>query len=99
ADVVVGKADMERLAVRLRVDRDGLDAKLAARANDAQRDLATVRDENFTEHGRSSARASATHWNRPRNRTTMCRCSRPRLAPGARTPLGSSRRTPRSRTR
>src|SRR5262245_51990822 len=46
--------DVWRACVRVAVDRDGLDAHLAARANDAQRDLAAVGDENLVKHrGRS----------------------------------------------
>ena len=50
ADVVVGEADVQRLAVGLGVDGDGLDAELAARADDAQRDLAAIGDENLLKH-------------------------------------------------
>ena len=50
ADVLVGEADVQRVLVGLRVDRHGLDAELAARADDAQRDLAAVRDQNLVEH-------------------------------------------------
>ena len=56
ADVVVGEAHVQRFAVGLGVDGDRLHAELAARADDAQRDLAAVRDEDFLEHaGRGSA--------------------------------------------
>jgi hypothetical protein len=54
AHVVVGEAHVQGLAVRLGVDGDGLDAQLAARADDAQGDLAAVGDEDFLEHGRGS---------------------------------------------
>jgi len=47
ADVVVGEADVQRLAVGLGVDGDGLDTKFAARADDAQCDLAAIRDQDF----------------------------------------------------
>jgi hypothetical protein len=47
ADVVVSKANVQGFAIRLGVNRDGLDAELAAGANDAQRDLAAVRDQDF----------------------------------------------------
>src|SRR5262249_34848205 len=51
ADVFVSELDVELVLVRFRVDGDRLDAKLPARIDDAQGDLATVRDQNFFEHG------------------------------------------------
>ena len=45
ADVVVGKADVQRFAVGLAVDRHGGDPQLPARANDPQGDLPAVRDQ------------------------------------------------------
>ena len=50
ADVLVGKADVQRVLVGLGVDRDGLDAELAAREDDAQGDFAAVGDQDFLEH-------------------------------------------------
>ena len=50
ADVVVGEANVERLAIGLGVHGDRLHAELAAGADDAQRDLAAVGDEDFLEH-------------------------------------------------
>src|SRR5262249_34385228 len=50
ADIVVGEAYVERLAVSLGVDRHGLHAKLAAGADHAQRDLAPIGDQDFAEH-------------------------------------------------
>jgi hypothetical protein len=50
ADVVVGEAHVQRLAIGLGVDSDRLDAQLAARADDAQRDFSAIGDENFVEH-------------------------------------------------
>ena len=50
ADVLVGEADVERVLVGLGVYRDGLDAELAAGADDPQGDLAAIRDQNFLEH-------------------------------------------------
>jgi hypothetical protein len=49
--VVVGKADVQRLAVRLTVDGDGLDAQLATRPDDPQRDLTAVGDQHLLKHG------------------------------------------------
>ena len=47
---LVGQADVQRVAVELGVDRDGADAELAARADDAHRDLAAIGDEHLVEH-------------------------------------------------
>src|SRR5271157_4796617 len=41
---------MERIPVRLTVDRHRADAELLACANDAQRNLAAIRYQNFLEH-------------------------------------------------
>jgi pyruvate carboxylase len=49
-DVLVGKPDVQRVLVGLRVDGDRLDAELAARMDDAQRDFAAIRDQNLLEH-------------------------------------------------
>ena len=45
AHCFVGQADVHRIDVRSRMDRNGLDSHLARRAVDAQRDLATVGDQ------------------------------------------------------
>ncbi len=60
AHVVVGEADVQRLAVGLAVDRDRLHAELAAGPDDPQGDLAAVGDEDLLEHQgvRSSDRAA-----------------------------------------
>ena len=50
ADVLVGEPHVQRVLVGLGVDGDRLDAELAAREDDAQRDLAAVRDQDFLEH-------------------------------------------------
>ncbi len=50
ADVLVREADVQRILVGLRVHRDGLDAQFAAGANDPQRDLPAVGDQDFLEH-------------------------------------------------
>ena len=52
---LVGEADVERTAVGLGVDGDRRDPQLAQRAEDADRDLAAVGDENLGE-GRHLAR-------------------------------------------
>ena len=41
---------MQRFAIGFRVDRDSGYAQLLARAIDAERDLATVGDQNFSKH-------------------------------------------------
>jgi len=53
ADVLVGEADVQRVAVGGRVDRHRLDAELAAGPDDPQRDLAAIGDEDFPEHRRA----------------------------------------------
>ena len=54
ADGLVGKADVEAVAVSLTVDGDGADAHLAAGGDDAQGDLTTVCDHNLTKHVNSA---------------------------------------------
>src|SRR5881296_594263 len=49
-DRLVGEPHRERIGIRLRVGDDGADAELAAGADDPQRDLAPVRDEDLMEH-------------------------------------------------
>ena len=50
ADVLVGKAHVQRVLVGLRIDGNSLDAKLAAGDDHAQRDLAPIRNQDFLEH-------------------------------------------------
>jgi len=50
ADRLVGHPDVERLSLGGRVDGDGLDAELVERADDADRDLTPVRNEDAGEH-------------------------------------------------
>ena len=50
ADGLVGELDVERLDVGLGIDRQGLDAQLAAGANDPKGDFAAVGDEDFLDH-------------------------------------------------
>ena len=52
ADRLVGEADGQRLAIAFAVGDDGLDPEGAAGAQDPQRDLAAVRDEDLAEHQR-----------------------------------------------
>jgi len=52
ADRFVGQPYMHRVAVGGRMDRDRLDAHLAAGAMDAERDLAAIGDQDLVEHRR-----------------------------------------------
>ena len=47
---LVGVRDVERAAVGLRVDGDRAEPELAQRAEDADRDLTAVGDQNLVEH-------------------------------------------------
>ena len=51
ADVFIRKPDVQRVLVGLRIHGHGLDAQLAAREDHPQRDLSTIGDKNFLEHG------------------------------------------------
>ena len=50
ADILIGKPHMKRIFVGLGVHRDGFDAKLAARDDDAHRDFAAIGDQDFLKH-------------------------------------------------
>ena len=50
ANGLVGKAHVERIAVGLAVDGHRADTEFAACANDAQRDLTAIRNQNLLEH-------------------------------------------------
>src|SRR3990170_2887216 len=50
ANVVVGEPHVEALAVRLAVDRHGLDPELPARPDHPQGDFPAVRDQDLLEH-------------------------------------------------
>jgi len=50
AHVVIGEPNMQRLAIGVRVDGHGFDLELTTGADDAQRDLPAVRDQDFLEH-------------------------------------------------
>ena len=62
----VGEANVQRAGVGLGVHGDGRDAELAARADDAQRDLAAIRDEDLLEGrmGRARSGRPAPHGRR-----------------------------------
>src|ERR1700761_445778 len=49
-DTLVGETHMHGVLVRCRMDRDRLDAQLLTRAQDPQRDLASIGNENLVEH-------------------------------------------------
>jgi hypothetical protein len=49
---LIGELDVQRVGVGGRVDRDRLDAHLATGADDAERDLAAVGDQDLLEHAR-----------------------------------------------
>jgi hypothetical protein len=53
ADRLVGHAHMHRVGIRRGMDRDAFHAHLAGRADDAQRDLAAVGDQDLLEHRRA----------------------------------------------
>ena len=53
ADGLVGELHVQRLLVGLGIDRDGLDAQLPARADDAKGDFAAIGDEDLV-HARKS---------------------------------------------
>jgi len=50
ADIVVGEAHVQRLAIGFGVDGDCLHTEFLARTNYTQRDLAAVRNKNLVEH-------------------------------------------------
>jgi hypothetical protein len=51
ADGFIGELDVEGIDVGFRVNRERFDPELLAGANNAQRDLASVGDQNLIEHG------------------------------------------------
>src|SRR5690606_17008684 len=59
AHALVGEADVHRVGVGGRMDRDSRDAELLAGALDTERDLAAVGDQNLVEHACSSSRIAA----------------------------------------
>ncbi len=86
ADVLVGEADVQAVLVGLGLDGDRLDAQFPAGADDAQRDLAAIGNQDLLEH--AGPRASE------RGRRTAAR----RTARAGRSPRRSGRsrrRTPR----
>jgi len=66
ADVVIGEADVQALAVGLGVHRDRRDPELLACPDDPQGDLPAVRDQHFLEHQGVSSIAPA--WSAPPSR-------------------------------
>jgi hypothetical protein len=60
ADRLVGEEHVLEVAVGLRIDGHGLDAHLAARAQDAQRDLAAIGDQDFLDLSHGADRVPIT---------------------------------------
>jgi hypothetical protein len=56
ADGLIGEPHMQRVAIRLRVHRHGFNAEFLAGADDADRDLSPIGDENLAKHRRYSGR-------------------------------------------
>ena len=52
---LVGKTDVQSVAVELGVDRDGRDPEFAAGPDDPHRDLAAIRDQHLLEHDSPSS--------------------------------------------
>ena len=50
ANRLVGKADVQRIAIRLAVDSDRANPEFLARVQNAQRDLAPIGNQNLTKH-------------------------------------------------
>ena len=50
ADRFVRQLHVERIDIRFRIDREGANAEFLAGANDAERDFAAIRDQNFLKH-------------------------------------------------
>ena len=82
ADGLVGGVDREAVRVGLAVHDDALDPELAARADDAQRDLTPVRDEDLVERDRAPpsmsrdprrSRSAHRGGSVSRGRSTRCR--------------------------
>ncbi len=53
---MIGRGHMGRLAIGVRVDSNALDAQLAACANDSQRDLAAIGNQQPPNHSRDPPR-------------------------------------------
>ena len=62
---LIGALDVRRVAVELRVDGDGRDPELLAGADDADRDLAAVGDQDLGEHGARRTLPAAAAGGRP----------------------------------
>ena len=63
ADRFVGELHVERIHVRLGINRQRLDAEFLAGADDAERDFAAIGDQDFVEHARDAG-ASFPSWPR-----------------------------------
>src|SRR5207247_10128031 len=56
ANRFIRQLDVERINIRFRVDREGANAKFSTSANDAQCNLAAIRDKDFFKHVLRQAR-------------------------------------------
>ena len=73
ADRLVGHGDVLEVAIDGGMHRDRADAQRVARAQDAQRDLAAVGDDDFIQHGFGPPRLTARRSPLSRSRTTVGR--------------------------
>src|SRR6185312_16096686 len=69
AHVVVGKANVQRLAIGLAVDGNGLDPQLAAGSDDPKGDLAAVGDQDLLKHAVGPEPAAASMASGPKSAT------------------------------
>ena len=83
ADALVGEADMHGVGVGGGMDGDGLDAEFLAGAQDAERDLAPVGDQDLVEHGPYSMTASGWPYSTGWASSTRMRVTVPERAPGS----------------
>ena len=70
---LVGVRDVQRAAVRLRIDGDRAEPELAQRARDADRDLASIRDENLVERVFRHSAPYSPHSMSPADQLTVAR--------------------------
>src|SRR5205823_2249698 len=76
ADGLIGKTHVQRLAIRLRMHGDGLDAHLLAGPDDPAGDLATVRYQNFAylTHTKLNRRDAETQRRKNQKGAWPCPC-------------------------
>ncbi len=61
ADCLVGKTDVQRIAIGFAIDRDRANAEFLARIQNAQRDFATIGNQNLTKHSYPLSEASSVN--------------------------------------